>query len=403
LVKHFCCIAAVLAATANASSWADDWYRFRGPELSGISAETQWSHQWPASGPKIAWTAEVGTGFSSVSVSENRLYTIGNEANVDTIQCLNAQTGQAIWSHAYSSPTDPNEFEGGPTSTPTVDGDVVFTLSRSGDLFALDKMTGKVHWSQNVAIEADVRVPGWGFSGSPLVHDRLLILNVGDAGVAVDKKTGELIWKSDDKDSGYSSAVPMSLGGRASVIFGSARSYVCVDAASGEERWRQRWLTTFGCNAADAIVSGHHVFLSSGYNRGSALLDVSADSPSVVWKHKGFQNQMVSSLLVDGYLYGASGDVASGARLTCMEMMTGDIRWSDDSIRVGALSAAGDRLIVISDTGQLVIARLSPARFELLAQHQVLDGKCWTAPVLAQGRIYCRSATGRIVCVDVEE
>jgi outer membrane protein assembly factor BamB len=400
VIRQFVCISAVVAATATALT-ADDWYRFRGPTLNGRSAEIEWSHQWSAAGPKIAWTAEVGIGFSSVSISDGRLYTIGNEENVDTIHCLSTETGEQLWTHTYSSPTDPNEFEGGPTSTPTIDGDLVFTLSRSGDLFALNKTSGLVHWNQDIAAEAEVRIPAWGFSGSPYVHDDLLILNVGDAGAAVNKKTGQLVWKSEDRDSGYSSPVPLPQDGREGLVLGSARSYVCVEPNSGKEMWRQRWLTTFGCNAADAIVSGNHVFLSSGYNRGSALLSVTADAPEMLWKHKDFQNQLVSSVLVDGNLFGASGDVASGAELVCVELMSGDVRWRSDAVRVGALSVAGDRLIVLSDSGELVIAKTSPERFEILARHQVLEGKCWTAPVLSNGRIYCRTASGQIVCIDV--
>jgi outer membrane protein assembly factor BamB len=345
----------------------------------------------------------VGTGFSSVTLSQHRLYTIGNDNNVDTVYCLNADTGKEIWSHSYASATDPNEFEGGPTSTPTIDQGKVFTLGRSGDLFAFDKATGEIRWSKNIATETGVRVPAWGFAASPLVHGQMLILNIGDAGTAVEKETGTVIWSSADKDSGYSSPVPFQHKGHDGVILGSARSYVCVDAASGEELWRQRWLTTFGCNAADPITDGNHVFLSSGYNRGSALLDLSSDSPIVVWKHKDFQNQLSSSVLIDGQIYGVSGDVAAGAKLTCIDMMTGEVRWRNDELRIGSLSAAGQRLIVISDSGELIIVQATPRECRVLARHPLLDGKCWTAPVLSGGRIYVRSAEGDVVCADVRQ
>ncbi len=394
-------IAFLLASISRGIVVADDWYRFRGPALTGISVETEWSHDWGDDGPKILWRAMVGTGFSSVTISQHRLYTIGNENNVDTVHCLNVDTGQEIWSHSYASAIDPNEFDGGPTSTPTIDQGKVFTLSRSGDLFAFEKETGEVRWSKNIATETGVRVPAWGFAASPLVHGRMLILNIGDAGSAVDKETGTVIWSSADKDSGYSTPVPFQNNRHDGVILGSARSYVCVDAASGEELWRQRWLTTFGCNAADPITSGKHVFLSSGYNRGSALLDVSGESPIIVWKHKDFQNQLSSSVLIDGQIYGVSGDVAAGAKLTCIDMMTGEVRWRNDSLRVGSLSAAGQRLIVISDSGELVIVQATPRECRVLARHSLLDGKCWTAPVLSGGRIYVRSAGGEVVCADV--
>src|SRR5690606_14448176 len=117
--------------------YASDWYRWRGPDLNGISKETDWLAQWPAEGPKQLWKANVGTGFSSVSVSEGRVYTMGNENDTDTVYCLDAKTGKEIWKHSYPCPLDPNVYEGGPNATPILDGKNVFTLSRKGDLFCL--------------------------------------------------------------------------------------------------------------------------------------------------------------------------------------------------------------------------------------------------------------------------
>lgn len=381
---------------------AEDWYRFRGPNLNGVSSETAWTHGWGDQGPKVLWSKSVGTGFSSVSVSEGRLYTIGNEENVDTVYCLNAASGAEIWSHSYPSATDPNEFEGGPTSTPTVDGQTVYTLSRDGRVHALDKTTGAVRWTKELALELGIRAPAWGFAGSPLIHRNLLILNIGESGVAVEAESGETVWASSDKDAGYASPVPIASGEHEGLVFGSSRAYICIDANSGKELWRQRWLTTFGCNAADAITDGEHVFLSSGYNRGSILLDCSGETPSQVWKHKDFQTQLSSAVLIDGYLYGASGDVATGAKLTCVHMATGEVRWQEESLRVGGLSAAGDRIIVVSDSGELVVVQADSTGFRSLARHQVLRGKCWTAPVLSNGCVYVRSADGEIVCVSVQ-
>jgi outer membrane protein assembly factor BamB len=380
----------------------EDWYRYRGPRLDGISIETDWNSDWPAGGPEIAWTASVGTGFSSVVTSDGRLYTIGNEENVDTVYCLDRENGSEIWTHRYASPTDPNEFDGGPTSTPTVDGDRVYTLSRQGDLFCFDKASGQVHWSINVATLAAVRVPAWGFSGCPLVHGELLIVNVGESGVALNRHSGELVWASDDKDAGYSTPVPVPATDPPQVIIGSSRSYVCVDVSSGAEIWRQRWLTTFGCNAADPIIKDGRVFLSSGYNRGAALLKIkAAPAPVVVWKNKEMQNQISTSVLVDGLVYGVHGDVDHEPVLRCIDLGSGDVVWTDDSIHPGGLIAAGNRLIVLSDSGELVVGTSTPSGFAVTSRHGVLQGRCWTAPVLSGGLIYCRSADGKLVCVDV--
>lgn len=380
----------------------DDWSRWRGPEGTGISQESDWRKHWPEA-PNILWEAFVGTGLSSVSVQDGRLYTAGNELNVDTVYCIDAETGESIWEYSYPSPLGNNEFEGGPTSTPTVDGGAVFFLGRQGDLFCFDASTGQVRWSKNVSIEADVRVPAWGFAGSPVVAGDRLLVNVGDAGLAVDKQTGSLLWSSADKDAGYATPVVYQDGEQSLAIFASGRSYVAVDAETGTERWRQRWLTTFGCNAADPILDGQRVFLSSGYNRGAALLDLSEGDCDVVWKNKEMQNQLSTSVLIDGYLYGISGDIDAGAELRCLELASGQLQWSDRSVRYGALAAADGHLLALSDSGELLVAPAVPHAFQPLAQSQVVEGKCWTVPVLSGGRIYCRTADGVLVCVDVRE
>ncbi|QEG38354.1 PQQ-binding-like beta-propeller repeat protein [Roseimaritima ulvae] len=393
----------------------EDWYRYRGPRLNGISEETVAAAAWVPEGPPVAWTREVGTGFSSVSLRDGRLYTMGNSDDVDTVWCLDAGSGQTIWKHAYDSPTDPNEFEGGPTSTPTVDGDAVYTLSRQGELFCFDAAAGEVRWQINIADQTDVRIPTWGFAGSPLICGDTLIVNVGDAGAAVNKHTGESLWSSADKDAGYATPVPIDTPQGQAVIIGSGRSYVCVDVANGQLRWRQRWLTTFGCNAADAIVSGNEVLLSSAYNRGAALLQLDhSDAPSnsdaapssevtVLWKHKDLQNQLGTSVLLDGYVYGIHGNLASGGQLRCIDWKTGEVQWSDDSLRYGAIAATATQLIVLSDRGELRILPASPRQQPPTHRAVVLDDKCWTTPVLSNQRLYCRGASGTLICLDLSQ
>jgi len=397
------CIAIGLLVFFPASPLAaDDWYRWRGPRLDGISKETGWLAQWPKEGPSVAWRASVGTGFSSVTVGGGRLYTMGNRENTDTVYCLDAATGKQLWEHSYQSPLDDKFFEGGPTSTPTIDGDCVYTLSRQGELFCFGAATGKIHWSKNIAEEANVRVPGWGFAGSPLVCGDLLVLTVGEAGTAVEKKTGKLVWTSADRDAGYNTPVPVRRGEKSILILASGKFYHAVELETGKELWRHRWLVRFGCNAADAIVAGDHVFISSGYNRGAALLNIAGDEPTVVWANKEMQNQLSSSVLIDGHLYGIDGNThGSETKLKCMEFRSGDVRWTEDLDSMGSLTAAGGKLIVLSEQGELIVAKASPDGFQPSARAKVLGGKCWTVPVLAHGRIYCRNADGELVCVDV--
>jgi outer membrane protein assembly factor BamB len=336
-------------------------------------------------------------------VASGRAFTLGNRENVDTVYCHDAVTGEVRWTHSYVAPLNDNFFDGGPTSTPTVDGDAVYTLGRAGDLICFDAATGNVRWSQNVAEEAGVRVPGWGFGGSPVVHDHLLLLAVGEAGTAVDKRTGELLWTSDDQDAGYATPLPFRHHDAWLMLIASGKHYHAVDVATGKERWRYRWLTRFGCNAADPVLSGERVFISSGYNRGSAVLRLTDGQPEDVWKSKEYQNQFSSSVLIDGYLYGIDGDTTGERLLKCVEFASGTIQWSEEGFGSGALIAAGSRLIILSETGELVLADASPTEFKLLAKAPVLQGKCWTCPTLANGRVYCRSADGDIVSVDLRQ
>lgn len=380
---------------------AEDWPHWRGPNRNGVSSEFEFRIDWPPEGPTTTWKAKVGVGFSSVAVAKGRAFTIGNRENIDTVFCFDAQTGETLWTHSYKAPLNDKFFEGGPTSTPTIDDDVVYTLSREGDVFCFDVTSGDIRWSKNVADAAEVRVPGWGFAGSPVVHDNMLLLAVGEAGTALDKRTGELLWSSADKDAGYATPLLLPNSEGCLAIIASGKFYHLVDVASGTERWRYRWLTRFGCNAAEPIVSGDKVFISSGYNRGSALLRLAADAPEEVWKSKGFQNQFSSSVLIDGFLYGIDGDTTGERSLKCVELATGEIQWSQDGLGSGTLIGADSRLIILSEAGELAIVDTSPSEFKLLAKAKVLDGKCWTAPTLANGRVYCRSADGDVVCVDL--
>ena len=394
-------IGILIATHLVASLKADDWHRWRGPNLNGVSAETAWLDTWPDQGPSIIWKTMVGTGFSSTSVARGRLYTMGNEDNTETVYCLDAVTGKELWTHSYACALDDRFFAGGPTSTPTVDAGSVYTLSRQGHLICFEAASGEVLWSKNIQTETGVRIPGWGFAGSPLVHENLLLLNVGEAGTAVEKTTGKLIWTSADRDAGYATPVPLRQDGRWAAVIASGTAYLAVDIKTGKQLWRHRWLTRFGCNAADPIVDDDYVFLSSGYNRGVALLKMARDRPSVIWAHKELQNQLNSSVLIDVFLYGIDGNAGSKTRLKCLEWLTGEVRWTQDGIGCGSLMAADGKLIVLSERGELIIARASPKGFVALARAQVVSGRCWTVPVLAQGRIYCRSADGELVCVDV--
>jgi outer membrane protein assembly factor BamB len=379
---------------------ANDWPHWRGPDYNGISNETGWQAHWPAEGPKRLWKASVGTGFSSITVSEGRAYTMGNLNDTDWVYCFDAETGTTIWKYSYASKLDPHYYEGGTSSTPTVDGDRVYTLSKSGDLHCLNARTGKVVWNKNVHDETGAGVPTWGFASSALIDGDLLVLNIGDAGAAFDKSTGKTVWKSGTNPGGYATPVPFGLGKDRCVAISGWRTLEVVRIADGKTVWSFPWKTQYDINASDPIIVGDLVHISSGCGHGNALLKVTDDKPSVLWENKELQTHIASCIFWHGCVYGIH-DNTTGSELQCLDWATGKVKWANADFGKGTIMLADGRLIGLSDKGELMVIEPDPSAFKVISRAQVLGGKCWTVPTLANGRIYCRNAKGDVVCLDV--
>jgi len=390
-----------LVGVANLS--ANDWPHWRGPDRSGISTENGWADSWPASGPAIAWKAQVGLGFSSFAVSGGRAFTVGHADEKDTVFCFDAATGKVVWKHSYPADLGDKYFEGGTTGSPTIDGDNVFWLSRWGDTFCFNAADGKIIWSKNVQQVTKARLPDWGFTGAPLVLDNKLILNVGEAGLALDKKTGAILWQSATKSAGYSTPLPSKRGNDTLVVVGSGQAYVAVNAQDGKEAWRIKWLTQYGVNSTDPIIEGDRVFLCTGYGKGATLFKIGGPAPEEVWKSKTFHTQLNGAVLYRGHLYGVDGDTTEKASLKCLDFATGTEKWKQPNFGTGGLIIADGKIIALSAAGELMVAPASPDGFKPVARAQVLGGKSWTAPVLADGRIYCRNSRGEIAVIDVRK
>lgn len=382
-----------------------DWPRYRGANFDGISSETGLNLTWPATGPKEAWRATLGPAGSSVVVSQGRLYTMGNVENNDIVYCLDAATGKEIWRYSYPCPLDKRSFEGGPAGTPTVDGNLVFTTSHKNLVYCLDAQTGKVVWSKDLLKEFKAKRPMWGFAGSALIEGDLAIFDVGADGastVALNKQTGALVWKAGDEAASYASPMPWTWNGKRAVLTFKARALVAQDMATGAELWRHPWKTSWDVHCAYPIpVGADKVFFSSGYDTGAALLDVKTKTPAVIWQNKNMCNEMASSVLLDGYVYGVSGNDGAKATVNCVEVATGNLMWSYKGLGCGTLLAAGGKLIVLGEKGELVVAEASPKEFKPLAKAQVLEGRCWVVPVLVNGILYCRSNQGTLVALDL--
>jgi outer membrane protein assembly factor BamB len=383
----------VAATLLVANSPAADWPQWRGPNRNGISSESV-SASWAADGPKVLWRASVGTGFSSISISLGRAYTMGNTNNEDTVWCFDAGTGRKIWQHTYAAQLGPQWYEGGPSSTPTVCSNRVFTISKWGDVFCLDAAKGTVLWQRDLRQDG-VKPNRWGFAGSPLVWGNLVILNAGTAGIALDRSTGRIAWSNGTNAGGYASPKRFVSGGKESVLIFAAKHLVALDPQSGPEFWRQLWETDWDTNNADPLVHGGSLFISS-FSRGCGLFSVASGTPEITYTNKVLYNHLSSGILAGDYLYAFNGEAKKDTDFRCIHVPTGQLKWARKDPAFGTLILAGDKLIVLSEKGELLVGQASPEEFKPLARAKVLSGVCWTPPALADGRLYVRNARGEL-------
>ena len=216
--------------------------------------------------------------------------------------------------------------------------------------------------------------------------------------MAVDKATGKVKWSSGGEGSGYASPVLFKQGRVSAVLVFAAKGLEAVESATGKELWSHPWKTGYDVNAADPLVIGDKVLISSGYDKGAALLSATGTACKVEWENKNLASQFSSPVAVGSVFYGISGNVGKG-ELCCIDQATGGVRWSHKETGFGSLMLADGKLIILSEKGTLSIAEASPESYHELWSQKVLDGVCWTMPTLCNGLIYCRNDKGRLVCL----
>ena len=383
----------------DAASGETDWPRWRGPDGNGITSESGWDPDSIADGPNVVWQAALGVGFSSVAVSDGLVYTMGNKSGIDTVYCLDVETGNEVWTYSYSCVTGSYP---GPYATPTVEAGVVYTLSKQGHLFSFDAKTGDVRWSKNLISDYRIRAPGWGISGSPTVVDDNLLINAGRSGLALNKRNGRKVWDSGSGPGGYASPVVYEFEGKKyATIFGSNAIYG-VEVARGKVAWSFPWNNQAVVNAADPVVFDGKVFIASAYNKGSAVIDFSGKQPVKVWQSSVFKTHFSSFVLIDGYIYGNDGDARqpSSGIFRSVDFLTGEQMWGE-RLGFGSLIAAGDKLIMLNSQGEIFISKVDSGSYIELSHATLPRNQYWTPPVLSHGRLFIRNLRGDLYCIDV--
>jgi outer membrane protein assembly factor BamB len=386
---------------------AEDWAQWRGPDRDGISKETGLLEAWPEGGPPLLWKAAgLGGGYVTPSVAGGRVYGAGYRGEDEVVWALDVADGKEIWSARVGEANLLIQHEG-PRATPTVEGELLFTLGSRGNLVALETRTGKVVWTRDLVSDfGGEMMSRWGYSESPLVDgDHLICAPGGEQGtvVALDKRTGELIWRSEGlKDAAsYASLVPAELGGQRQYIVLTGESVAGIGAADGQVLWRAgRVGKTAVC--VTPIVQGNRVWVTSSYGAGSHLFEVRFNGGSFsveeVYASRAIANHHGGAILVGDHVYAAHGPV-----LVCMELATGRVAWRERSVGEGSLAYADGRLYLRSQNGPVALIEATPGGYVekgRFNQPDRSDSLSWPHPVIAGGRLYLRDMD-LLLCYDI--
>lgn len=411
-----CLLWCVVVGSSIGSLCAEDWPQWRGPNRDGISRETGLLKEWPEGGPKLIWQVkELGAGYSTPVVKGDRLYIINNEGlENEFVKCLSTTDGKQQWSTRIGKVGEPNQKPSypGARSTPTLDGDSVFVFGSDGDLVCLDT-AGKVEWRKNVRQEFGGKPGRWAYAESTLVDGNAVICTPGGESatlLALNKKTGEVIWKSavpGGDAAGYASIVIGQMAGTKQYVQFVEKGLIGVEAKTGKFLWRyDRVGQGSPANIPTPVVFEDYVF--AGANRsGGGLMKVTAKDGTFSAEPVYFESKMPTGIggviKVGKELYGTSGRA-----MLCLDFLTGQIRWEEPGIGAASSLFADGRLYLHGENGQVAMVEASPegyrekGRFTPPEMPERGQSKSWAYPVLANGRLYIHDL-GTVWCYDVAD
>ncbi len=390
-----------------------EWSQMLGPQRNGLSAEIGLLDRWPTEGPKEIWRVPGGVGMSGLAISRGRALTLVQRDEKQWLIALEVKSGESVWQTPLA-PEYRNAMGNGPRATPTISGDHVFVFTGEGTLSAHNFGDGKPLWSHNVVKDLSGKEAEYGMACSPLVVGEQVIVTAGAPKgtlVAFDAKSGKQLWTAGSDPAGYSSPALLNVGGRAQIVAFTGNSALGVDPAEGNVLWRYPFKTNYECNIATPLEINGNIFLSSGENHGSVLLALKPDGDkftlSEVWDSFGpksvLRNEWQTSMLLGGFLYGMDNVGGAGpiTHLTCIDAATGARKWQEARFGKGNLIAADGKLFITTMTGELVIVRATPERFDELGRATIL-GSTRQAPALSNGHLFLRDDK-EIICLDVRK
>jgi len=394
-----CTLAVTIVLATAALQAASDWPQWQGADRTRVSKETGLLKEWPAGGPRLAWTANgLGTSYGSMAVAGDRVYLQGARGRNSLVIALNRADGKEVWSKALG-PIETRmrtERGSGPRGTPTVDSDRLYVLTENGDLACL-KTDGAILWQLNILKQFGGEQLQWLISESPLVDGPYVVVSPGGPGagmVKLDKMTGKTVWTSKDLSdtAAYSSVIAADIHGVRTYLTFTDSAGVGVRASDGKLMFRYPNAANRTANVATPVYSDNRVFFASGYGTGGGLLNLTVQNGEVAATEAYFTRDMKNHhggmVLVDGYLYGYNDLI-----LTCLEFATGKVIWRDRSVGKGSVTYADGHLYIQSENNLVGLAEATSAGYREKGRFEIPDKgqMSWAHPVITDGRLYVRN------------
>jgi len=396
--------APALAAVTPAAGLADV-PQFFGPNRDGVVRDARLARDWKAAPPKELWRQPIGAGWSAFAVVGGRAFTQEQRGEDEAVTCYDLLTGRLLWIHSHPARFFQWQAGEGPRATPTVDRGHVFAFGATGVLSCLDATTGQRVWSRNVLKENSLENLTWGTSSSPLVfEDTVVVTGAATAGptvLAYHRATGEPRWKSGTAKASYSSPILTTLAGRRVVLSVNAATVTAHDSATGAVLLDFPWTDDKWPKAAQPVIlPGDRVFLSAGYGMGALLLEIKAApagrlAATQLWKSVRMKTQFNSAAARDGYLYGLDDGL-----LACIDAATGERKWKDGRYGSGQTLLVDDLVLIQSEPGPIVLAAARPEGFQEFGRLAALSSKTWNHPTLA-GRYLLVRNDREVVCYEL--
>lgn len=394
------------AAIVPVAIGIQDFAEYRGRARDGVVSGPALARDWSKAPPQVVWRQPVGGGYASFSLADGRAVTIEQRRDREAVVAYDAASGRQLWVHDYPALFSESLGGDGPRATPTIADGEVYALGATGVLTCLDLSTGGARWTKNILELNGVPNIPWGMSGSPLVLEKVVVVNPGAQQgtadsrglVALDRATGEIVWREGRAMASYSSPMLAALGRMRQILIFDAVGLAGHDADSGAELWRVPWTTQFDINAAQPLVlDDSRILISSATGAMLVAVEETANGwrTDELWRNRNMKCGYANPVTRQGFVYGLDEGI-----LACVDAQSGKRKWKNGRYGHGQMLLSGDLLVILSERGELALVEASPDKYHELARIQAIEGKTWNCPALVNGRAYIRNHL-EMACYDL--